>query len=270
VSKRISLVVTYDTETEKSVVDVGATSILFAEGPCWDDQLSGWVEEPALVDNVTRVLEARLREGEMSRPSDRRDAVPAETKFIEMALNIIDSDGAWDPEETLDFGDAARVYLSEFPITQWEIEGAFELVAQFVHDWVRDSTHGADRTAVENPARVASPLTSPDLSRSTTTSAEDSKDPSFEGLASLETEDPLSGAKLRMLLGDFEGVPTLALFVGEDEEPILIDRSALHIAIEQWWESRIDGDRPLFNFEANADRELEVTSLDIDREPTFE
>ncbi len=73
-----------------------------------------------------------------------------------------------------------------------------------------------------------------------------------------------------MFLGDFEGVPTLALFVGEDEEPILIDRSALHIAIEQWWESRNDGDRPAFSFQANADRELEVIELDIDVEPMFE
>jgi hypothetical protein len=221
-----------------------------------------------LVESFRRQFEARLLEPSAS--ASQRAVVPAETKFVEMALNIIDPDGAWDPEETLEFGDAARAHLDEFPITEWEIKGAFALVAQFVHDWVRDSTHGADRTAVENPARVASPLTSQDLSRSTTTSAEDSKDPSFEGLAALETEDPLSGAKLRMLLGEFEGVPTLALFVGEDEEPILIDRSALHIAIEQWWDSRSDGDRPLFTFEASADRELEVIGLDIDVEPTFE
>jgi hypothetical protein len=51
------------------------------------------------------------------------------TKFIELALNIIDPDGAWDPEETLEFGDAARIYLREYPITNWEIEGAFALVA---------------------------------------------------------------------------------------------------------------------------------------------
>lgn len=261
-SKRISLVVTYDTETEKSVVDVGATSILFPEGPCWDDDLNRWIEEPELVGIVTRGLEAHLREGELFAPSAQRDAVPAATKFIELALNIIDPDGAWDPEETLEFGDAARTYLSEFPITEWEIEGAFGLVAQFVHDWALDKAQGADRAS---PAPATSLIMSQNLSELRTTATKDN-----EELSSLETEDPLSGVKLRLLLGDFEGVPTLALFVGEDEEPILIDRSALSIAIEQWWESRNDGDRPLFNFEANADREFEVIGLDIDVEPTFE
>jgi hypothetical protein len=270
VSKRISLVVTYDTETEKSVVDVGATSILFAEGPCWDDDLNRWIEEPELVDIVTRGLKAHLREGEPSGPSARRDAVPAETKFIELALNIIDPDGAWDPEETLEFGDAARAYLSEFPITAWEIEGAFGLVAQFVHDWALDKAQGADRSTDASPAPVASLIMPQNPLESRTTATKENEDPSFEGLASLETEDPLSGAKLRMLLGDFEGVPTLALFVGEDEEPILIDRSALHIAIEQWWESRNDGDRRAFSFLANADREFEVIGQDIDVETTFE
>lgn len=43
--------------------------------------------------------------------------MPAQTKFVELALNIIDPDGAWDPEKTLEFGDAARVYLGEYPIT---------------------------------------------------------------------------------------------------------------------------------------------------------
>jgi hypothetical protein len=270
VSKRISLVVTYDTETEKSVVDVGASSILFPEGPCWDDELSRWVEEPALVDTVTRGLEDRLREGELSGPSAQREAVPVETKFIELALNIIDPDGAWDPEETLAFGDAARAYLSEFPITEWEIEGAFALVAQFVHDCAMDKAQGADHSTNASPASVASQIMSQNLLESTATATKENEDPGFEGLASLETEDPLSGAKLRMLLGDFEGVPTLALFVGEDDEPILIDRSALHIAIEQWWESRNDGDRPALSFLANADQELEVISLDIDVESTFE
>ena len=266
-SKRISLVVTYDTETEKSVVDVDASSVLFPEGPCWDDELSRWVEEPALVDNVTRGLEARLREGELSGASAQRDAVPAETKFIELALNIIDPDGAWDPEETLEFGDAARAYLNEFPITDWEIEGAFALVVQFVHDWALDKGQGADRAS---PTPATSLIMSQNLSESRTTATKENEDPSFDGLAPIETEDPLSGEALRLLPGDFEGVPTLALFVGEDEEPILIGRSALHIAIEQWWESRNDGDRPLLNFEANAGRELEVISLDVDCEPTFE
>jgi hypothetical protein len=264
------LVVTYDTEADKSTVDLDALSILFPEGSCWDDELNRWVEEPALVDGVTRWLKSRLGEGELSGPSNQRGAVPLETKFIELALNIIDPDGAWDPEEALEFGDAARAYLDEFPITVWEIDGAFALVAQFVHDWALGKAYDADRNVNESAALVASPIIPPHLSGATSTATIDNEDSSFEGIAILETEDPLSGAKLRMFLGDFEGAPTLALFVGADEEPILIDRSALHIAIEQWWESRNDGDRPAFTFQANAGREFEVIELDICVEPTFE
>lgn len=269
-SKRISLVVTYNTETDLLVVDNDASSILFPEGSCWDDELNRWVDEPALVDDVARGIDLRLRTVDPSTPFSQRVPMPVGTKFIELALNIIDPDGAWDLEETLEFGDAARVYLSEYPITNWEIEGAFELVAQFVHDWALGEAQGADPNASASSALDAGPLMPEHLLWATTTATKDNEDPSFEGLASLETEDPLSGAKLRMFLGDFEGAPTLALFVGEDEEPILIDRSALHIAAEQCWESQNDGDRPAFSFWANADREFEVIELDIGVEPTFE
>ena len=267
-SKRISLVVTYNTETELFVIDNDASSILFPEGSCWDDELNRWVDEPALVDDVVRGIDLRLRTVDPSTPSSQR--MPPQTKFIELALNIIDPDGAWDPEETLEFGDAARIYLREYPITNWEIEGAFALVAQFVHDWALGDAQGADRNANASAAPVAGLLRPEHLSGPTTTATKVNEDPSFEELGSLETEDPLSGAKLRMFLGEFEGAPTLALFVGEDEEPILIDRSALHIAIEQWWESRNDGDQPMFTFQTNADQEFEVIELDIDVEPTFE
>ena len=269
-SKRISLVVTYNTETDLLVVDNDASSILFPEGSCWDDELNRWVDEPALVDDVARGIDLRLRTVDPSTPFSQRVPLPVGTKFIELALNIIDPDGAWDSEETLEFGDAARIYLSEYPITNWEIEGAFALVAQFVHDWALGEAQGADRNVSANPAFAVGLPMSEHLSGATATAAKDIEDPSFEGLAALETQDPLSGAKLRMFLGDFEGAPTLALFVGEDEEPILIDRSALHIAIEQWWESRNDEGRPAFSFQANADREFEVIELDIDVEPTFE
>lgn len=251
-AKRISLVVTYDAETELTVIDTDASSILFPEGPCWDDDENRWVEEPALVDDFRTQLHARLRK--VDAPPTPIGSAPTQTKFIELALNIIDPDGAWDPEETLEFGDAARIYLREYPITNWEIEGAFALVARFVHDWALDGDRGANRPANVGPALTANHLVPQRLSGATTTATTDADDPSFEGLALLETEDPLSGAKLRILLGDFEGAPTLALFVGEDEEPILIDRSALHIAIEQSWGGGNDEDQPLFSFEANADR----------------
>jgi hypothetical protein len=78
---------------------------------------------------VARGIDLRLRTVDPSTPSSQRAPLPVGTKFIELALNIIDPDGAWDPEETLEFGDAARIYLREYPITNWEIEGAFALVA---------------------------------------------------------------------------------------------------------------------------------------------
>jgi len=270
VAKRISLVVTYDTETEKSVVDLDASSILFPEGPCWDDEMNRWVEEPVLVDDVKRRLDAHIRTAELSAPSSRMGTVPIETKFIELALNIIDPDGAWDPEETLGFGDAARVYLSEYPITNWEIEGAFALVAQFVHDWALGEAQGRDALASSRHDFVASLPTLQNRLVTVTAATGDVEDTDLEPLTSIETEDPMSGMTLRMVFGDYEGLPTLALFVGEDEEPILIDRSALQIAVEQGWEYRNDANEPVLTFRANAELELEVIDLDINTGPVFE
>ena len=268
-TKRISLVVTYDTETEKTAVDLDASTILFPEGPCWDGELDRWVDDPGLVDEVTRRLVAQLRTDERSTSPDSRAPMPVETKFIELALNIIDPDGAWDPEEALEFADAARVYLSEYPITSWEIEGAFALVAQFVHDWALSEARGYGESA-GGPALATSAPTFLRQSKSSPTSTSDVDDIDFAERMSLETEDPFSGATLRMFFGDFEGVPTLALFVGEDEEPILIDHSALQIAIDLGSDTRNGRDEPSLSFRANADRELEVIHLDIDVEPTFE
>ena len=94
--------------------------------------------------------------------------------------------------------------LSEFPITDWEIGGAFALVAKFVHDWALGEAQGTVRNANASLALAASFLVLQHLSGATTTATKGNEDPSFEGLASLETEDPLSGAKLRMFLGEFE------------------------------------------------------------------
>lgn len=269
-TKRISLVVTYDTETEKSVVDLDASSVLFPEGPCWDDELNRWVEEPALVDDLARRLDAHMRTVELSAPSSRIGTVPVETKFIELALNIIDPDGAWDPEETLEFGDAARIYLSGYPITNWEIEGAFALVAQFVHDWALGETQSGDILASSRHDLGARLPVFQNRLGTVTVATSDVEDADLEPLTSIETEDPFSGMTLRMVFGDYEGLPTLALFVGEDEEPILIDRSALQIAVELGWEYRNDANEPVPTFRANAELELEVIDLDFDTGPIFE
>ena len=279
-TKRISLVVTYDTETDKLIVDLDASTILFNEGPCWDVEEERWVQEPVLVDELTRRLNVQL--ASVGRPAtpDLRIEVPVQTKFIELALNIIDPDGMWGQEETLDFSDAAKVYLSQYPITHWEIEGAFSLVAQFVHDWALGEAHVEDgtsyrfdqfdrRTALRPvPATIASKLERPLGFSEAAIGEMEAEDWLLR--TSLETVDPLSGTTLRMMFGDYARVPTLALFVGEDEDPILIDCSALEIAIVQWRETVNNFREPALSFRSNSDRELEVFEFDVDLGPQFE
>ena len=279
-TKRISLVVTYDTDSETSIVDVDASTARFPEGLCWDDELDRWVDDPGLVDEATRRLDAQLRTDERSTTPDSRTPVRVETKFIELALNIIDPDCVWDPEETLELGDAARVYLSEYPITSWEIEGAFALVAQFVHDWALGESHledaaslGVDRVDHRVASQlvrmgIASKLERPSSSSESVICEMETDD--WIRRTSLETEDPLSRTTLRMIFVDYEGAPTLALFVGDDEEPILIDRSALQIAIDQGWATVNDSNVPVLSFRANADGELDAIDLDSDLGPMFE
>ena len=279
-TKRISLVVTYDTETDKSTVDLDASTILFNDAPCWDVEEERWVEEPALVNELTRRLNAQLASGGRSATPDLGVVVPAQTKFIELALNIIDPDGAWDPEETLEFSDAAKVYLDEYPITHWEIEGAFALVAQFVHDWALGEAHAEDgtshrvgqfdRRAALRPVStaIASKLERPPGLIESVFGEMEAEEWLLR--TSLETVDPLSGTTLRILFGDYVRVPTLALFVGEDEDPILIDCSALEIAMEQWRETVNNYREPALAFRSNSDHELEVIEFDIDHGPEFE
>jgi hypothetical protein len=273
------LVVTYDTETDQSTVDLDASTILFNEGPCWDVEEERWVKEPALVAELTKSLSAQLAsDGHPATPDLGRQ--PVQTKFIELALNIIDPDGTWSQEETLGFSSAAKVYLCEYPITHWEIEGAFVLVAQFVHDWALGETHVEDGTSYRVdqfdhrialqpvPTVIASKLEGPPVVCESVIGETETEDWLLR--TSLETMDPLSGTTLRMMFGDYERVPTLALFVGEDEDPILIDCSALEIAIEQWRETIKNSREPALSFRSNSDLELEVISFDIDLGPEFQ
>jgi hypothetical protein len=280
VAKRISLVVTYDTETDQSTVDLDASTILFNEEPCWDVEEERWVKEPALVYELTRRLNAQLAPAGRPVTPDLGIEVSVHTKFIELALNIIDPDGTWGQEETLDFSDAAKAYLSEYPITHWEIEGAFALVAQFVHDWALGEAHveGGTSYRVDQfdrrtafrpvPTVIASKLERPPGVFESVIGEMESEDWLLR--TSLETVDPLSGTTLRMMFGDYARVPTLALFVGEDEDPILIDCSALEIAIEQWRETVNNFREPALSFRSNSDHELEVFEFDIDIGPEFE
>jgi hypothetical protein len=266
VTKRISLVVTYDTEAERAVVDHHASKILFPEGACWDDERECWVEDTELAEDLARRLSSHLHASVDSSNLGLR-GVPVETKFIELALNIFDPDSALDPEETLEFGDAARVYLVEYPITNWEIEGAFALVAQFVHDWALSEAPGYGVRG--DVSRLVSNVPTPTvLPVPSSLAVVEEEDIDYVERMPFETEDPLSGATLRMMFGEFEGTPTLALFVDDEDPPILIDRSALELAMGQW--SLVVGpDEPVLAFSANADRELEVAYLEIDSGPDF-
>jgi hypothetical protein len=279
-AKKISLVLTYDSDTETVVIDSDASSILFPDGPCWDHELEQWAEDPELVDVVTQRLLARLRDSEQDPTSHSLRPERSDTKFIELALNIIDPDGAWDAGETLEFGHAARIYLGEYPTSSWEIEGAFNLAAQFVYDCALGHVEVIDGTSYQvthTEPRVA-PGSVPIAAKVMLALQSVSSEPANSELehekwqrhTSLETEDPLSGTTLRMIFGEYEGAPTLALFVGEEEEPILIDRSALQIAIDDGWGTSNDGDEPVLTFRANADHELEVIDLDIEIGLEFE
>jgi hypothetical protein len=217
-----------------------------------------------LIDDLARRLKDQVR----VRDQKELESVPAETKFIELALNIIDPDGAWDPEETLEFGDAARVYLGEFPITNWEIEGAFALVAQFVRDWALGESDGFG-ASVNRFESVSNDLISTSQPIHSTRSKDDEKDIDHAERMTLETEDPLSRATLRMMIGEFEGAPTLALFIDDEDPPIRIDLSALELAMGPWGLA-IGLDKPVFSFSANADRELEIAHPEIDHGPFFE
>lgn len=185
-----------------------------------------------------------------------------------------------DSDETLEFGDAARVYLSEYPIFSWEIEGAFNLAAQFVHDWALGHVQVVDgmsyqiNRAVPRAAFGPTPVATEAILEPQLASAESDtselKNEDWIRHATLETEDPLSGTMLRMIFGEHDGAPMLALFVGEDEEPILIDRSALQIAIDEGCRTTTDVSEPPLSFKSNAEHQLEVIDLDINVGPGFE
>ena len=134
-TKRISLVVTYDPTSEKFSVDANATALLFPDGVYFDDDTQYWSDQPLAIEDVMDRLTVRLSASPESAALQGEESVPISTKFIELALNILDPDFTWDQEETLAVSDATAKYLTEYPIADWEIEGAFGLVVQFVHDW---------------------------------------------------------------------------------------------------------------------------------------
>ena len=131
----ISLVVTYDPSFEKFFVDVDATALLFPDGVSFDDDPQYWSEEPLAIEDVMDRLTVQLSAPSVSTVFRGEDSASISTKFTEFALKILDPDFTWEPEETRAAGDEAARYLTEYPITDWEIEGAFGLFVQFVHDW---------------------------------------------------------------------------------------------------------------------------------------
>jgi len=161
VAKRISLVVTYDTGSREFFVDSDTTEVHFPEGLCWDDETEYWADEPLLVEDVVQRLAVQLSSTAPPTAPGARESVAISTKFIELALNILDPDLKWDAEETLEVCDAAGEFLREYPITEWEIEGAFGLVVQFVHDWATGEYSNSALT--HGPAPVFTPSSDHDL-----------------------------------------------------------------------------------------------------------
>jgi hypothetical protein len=157
----ISLVVTYDPTLEKFSVDVDATALLFPEGVRFDDDTQYWSDEPPAIEDVVQRLAVQLSSPAPPTAPGAREPVAISTKFIELALNILDPDFKWDEEQTLEVCDAAGEFLREYPITDWEIEGAFGLVVQFVHDWATGEYSNSAPT--NGPASVFTPSSDHDL-----------------------------------------------------------------------------------------------------------
>ena len=157
----ISLVVTYDPTLEKFSVDVDATALLFPGGVYFDDDTQYWSDEPLAIEDVVDRLTVQLSAPTASTALRGEDSVSISTKFIEIALNILDPDFTWEAEETQEASDAAARYLTKYPITEWEIEGAFGLVVQFVHDWATGEYSYSAPT--NGPASVFTPSSDHDL-----------------------------------------------------------------------------------------------------------
>src|ERR1017187_3576962 len=155
-TKRISLVVTYDTGSREFFVDSDTTEVHFPEGLCWDDEAEHWVDEPLLVEEVVQRLAVQLSSPVPLTAPGTREPVEISTKFIELALNILDPNFTWDAEEPLEVSDAAGRFLTEYPITDWVLEEAFGLVVQFVHDWGTGEYHDSVHTNAPAPAFIPS------------------------------------------------------------------------------------------------------------------
>ena len=93
-------------------------------------------------------------------PAERRH-LGAHYTTEENILKILDPDFTWEPEETRAAGDEAARYLTEYPITDWEIEGAFGLFVQFVHDWATGEY--SNSTPSNGPASAFTPSSDHDL-----------------------------------------------------------------------------------------------------------
>jgi hypothetical protein len=281
-TKRISIVVTYDTDSEKFVVDTDTTDVHFPEGLCWDHETEYWADEPDLVEDVVRSLIVQLIAPVPPSPSNVREPISIAMKFTELALNIVDPDCEWDPEETLEFSDAAREFLSEHPIRDWDLGAAFELTDRFIHDWTMDETFEpifaefaasnslSDKLATPEHLTVAN---TPMLQREPGSPLSDisaCQATSQVRLTTVDPEDLASGLALQMVFGDYEGTSALALFVGEIEEPILIDRKSLEIALEQGWGVVPNSDGLACSFKPNAVAEFEVLDVGVDAVLTIE
>ena len=157
----ISLVVSYDPSLEKFSVDVDATVLLFPDGVSFDDDPQYWSEEPLAIEDVMDRLTVQLNAPTVSTSLRGEDSVSISTKFTEFALKILDPEFTWEPEEAQAAGDAAARYLTEYPITDWEIEGAFGLLVQFVHDWATGEYSNSAPTS--GPASVFTPSSDHDL-----------------------------------------------------------------------------------------------------------
>jgi hypothetical protein len=156
------------------------------------------------------------------------------------------------------------------------------LAHRFIHDWTSDETLDpifAELAAANSPSdKLATPE---HLSVANTSFLQ--REPGFSlgdisacqatsqvRLTTVVTEDLASGMALQMVFGEYEGTFALALFVGEIEEPILIDRKSLEIALEQEWGVVPNSDGLACSFKPNTLAEFEVLDIGVDAVLTIE
>ena len=120
---------------ETFTLDADATALLLPDGVYFYGDMQYWSDVPLATENAMDRLTVQLSAPTASAALRGVDSVSISTKFIELAIKILDPDFTWEEHEKKSASDAAARYLTKYPITEWEIEVALGLVVRFVNGW---------------------------------------------------------------------------------------------------------------------------------------